>query len=108
MQAILSAAIREDSPRYVIHPGDLAWWAYHSDPRTDGQISYWLDGDLGFVVLFRNHNEIAAFCTPGKSPLPLIEWGCEQLGPGRKSLVSRSPTMPSNPSSKRGIRGGRD
>jgi ribosomal protein S18 acetylase RimI-like enzyme len=90
MQAILSKAIAKDSSRYVIHPGDLAWWAYHSDPSTDEQISYWLDGDQGFVILFRNHNEIAAFCVPGQSPLPLIEWGLEQLGPSAKVVCVSS------------------
>ncbi len=90
MQAILSAAIREDSPRYVIHPGDLAWWAYHSDPRTDHLVSYWLEGDQAFVVLFRNHSEISAFCVPGQSPLPLIEWGQERLGPTAKVVVVSS------------------
>lgn len=90
MQAILSAAIAHGGPRYVIHPGDLAWWAYHSDPGTDELISYWLDEDQGFVVLFRNHNEIAAFCVPGQSPLPLIEWGQHQLGPSAKVVVVSS------------------
>ncbi|HEY6627611.1 MAG TPA: GNAT family N-acetyltransferase [Acidimicrobiia bacterium] len=90
MQAILSAAIRDDSPRYVIHPGDLAWWAYHSDPLADEQVSYWLDGDQGFAVLFSDHNEVAAFCAPGQSPLPLIEWGREQLGPNAKVVCVSS------------------
>jgi len=44
MQAILSAILEHRGPRYAIHPGDLAWWAYHSDPRTDDAVSYWLDG----------------------------------------------------------------
>jgi ribosomal protein S18 acetylase RimI-like enzyme len=92
MQAILSTAIAHGGPRYVIHPGDLAWWAYHSDPSSDELISYWLDGDQGFVVLFRNNNEsgISAFCVPGRSPLPLIEWGQHQLGPSAKVVFVSS------------------
>jgi ribosomal protein S18 acetylase RimI-like enzyme len=81
MQAILSAAIAQRGPRYAIHPGDLAWWAYHSDPRTEDAVSYWLDGDRGFVVLDANNQEISAFCTPDQSPMPLLEWGQGQLGP---------------------------
>jgi ribosomal protein S18 acetylase RimI-like enzyme len=90
MQAILRRAIASGSPRYVIHPGDLAWWTYHSDPRTDELIGYWLDGDRGFVGLDRNNSEIAAFCVPGRSPLPLIEWGRDQLGPSAKVVVVSS------------------
>jgi GNAT superfamily N-acetyltransferase len=90
MQAIPSAAIREDGPRYVIHPGDLAWWAYHNDPRTDHLVSYWLDGDQGFAVLDRNHNEFSVFCMPGQSPLPLIEWSQQQLGPTAKVVIVSS------------------
>jgi ribosomal protein S18 acetylase RimI-like enzyme len=81
MQAILSAAIARRGPRYAIHPGDLAWWAYHSDPRTDDAVSYWLDGESGFVVLDAHEHQIAVFCIPDQSPIPLLEWASRQLGP---------------------------
>jgi ribosomal protein S18 acetylase RimI-like enzyme len=80
MQAILSAALAHRGPRYVFHPGDLAWWGYHSDPRTDEAVSYWLDTDQGFVVLDANNQEILAFSLPDQSPMPLLEWGQERLG----------------------------
>jgi len=81
MQAILSAALATGGPRYVFHPGDLAWWVHHSDPRTDEAVSYWLDADLGFAVLDANNQEIFAFSLPDQSPIPLLEWGQERLGP---------------------------
>lgn len=68
----------------MIHPGDLAWWAYHSDPRTQGDVTYWLDDDRGFVVLGANNDEISAFCVPAVSPIPLLNWGREQLGPNAR------------------------
>ncbi|HLF43554.1 MAG TPA: GNAT family N-acetyltransferase [Acidimicrobiia bacterium] len=89
MQAILSQAIGHNGPRYAIHPGDLAWWAYHSDPRTEGAVTYWLEEGRGFVVLDANNHEIAAFCVPEVSPMPLLEWGQDQLGPdARVGFVS--------------------
>ncbi|HEY4607101.1 MAG TPA: GNAT family N-acetyltransferase [Acidimicrobiia bacterium] len=88
MQAILSAAIAQRRPRYAIHPGDLAWWAYHGDPRTEDAVSYWLDGDRGFVVLDANTQEIFAFCLPDQSPMPLLEWGQGQLPQARIGDVS--------------------
>lgn len=66
IHAILGRAIEQRGPRYVIHPGDLAWWAYHSDPRTEHDVSYWLDAvefyaALGFtriadLRLWRKHS----------------------------------------------------
>lgn len=32
MQAIASQALASGGSRYVIHPGDLAWWVHHEDP----------------------------------------------------------------------------
>lgn len=88
MSEILSAALASGSPRYTIHPGDLAWWVHHADPRTETDHSYWLD-DNGFAELDTAHAEVAAFAAPGESPLALIEWACDQLGPGAKvSFVS--------------------
>jgi ribosomal protein S18 acetylase RimI-like enzyme len=84
MQAILSAILEYRGPGYAIHPGDLAWWAFHSDPLTDDAMTYWLDGDRGFVVLDAHEQRNAAFCVPNQSPIPLLEWARGQLGPDAK------------------------
>ncbi len=84
MQAILSAILEHRGPGYAFHPGDLAWSAYHSDPRTDDAVSYWLDGDRGFVVLDAHEQLIVAFCIPDQSPIPLLEWARGQLGQDAK------------------------
>ena len=83
MQAIASAALAAGGPRYTVHPGDLAWWVHHEDPRKADSISYWLWGDRGFVVL--SDDEISAITLPGEEVIPLIEWGLRRLD-GKASL----------------------
>ncbi len=82
MQAILSRNLDLGGPRYSIHPGDLAWWVYHSDPRRDADTSYWLDEESGFVVLGGHGKEVVAFAVHGHSPLELITWGMQRVGTG--------------------------
>ena len=82
MQGILSRNLELGGPRYSIHPGDLAWWVYHSDPRRDADTSYWLDEESGFAVLGGHDDEVVAFAVHGHSPMGLIEWGLQRLGSG--------------------------
>lgn len=84
MQVVLSAAIAAVGSRYIIHPGDLAWWIHHVDPRKSGD-SYWLWEDRGFVALEADENRFNAFTIPGEHIEPLIEWGQARLG-GRASV----------------------
>ena len=82
MQQILSRNLELGGPRYSIHPGDLAWWVHHPDPRRQADTSYWLDGESGFVELGGHDGEVVAFSIHGHSPMGLITWGLERLGSG--------------------------
>jgi ribosomal protein S18 acetylase RimI-like enzyme len=87
LQAILSAQLHDGGPRFSIHPGDLAWWVWHADPRLAHQMSYWLDEDVGFVVLNAHEGEVDVFTVPGALPGPLVEWGLRQIGPGGRFMA---------------------
>jgi hypothetical protein len=65
MQAIASRALASGGTRYVVHPGDPAWWVHHEDPRLAESTSYWLLDDGGLVVLSEG-TEINAFTLPGE------------------------------------------
>ena len=78
MQAIASQALASGGVRYSLHPGDLAWWIHHEDPRVADATTYWLMGDSGFAVLVEG-KEVNAFTVPGRDPTGLIEWGRERL-----------------------------
>lgn len=78
MQAIASKALAAGGVRYSLHPGDLAWWVHHEDPRLADATTYWLMGDTGFAVLVEG-KEINAFTVPGIDPIGLIEWGRGRL-----------------------------
>jgi ribosomal protein S18 acetylase RimI-like enzyme len=78
LRSIASEALTRDVPRYTIHPGDIAWWVCHEDPRLADSTSYWLWDDSGFVVVSKD--EISAFTRPGLDVIPLIEWARIRLG----------------------------
>jgi ribosomal protein S18 acetylase RimI-like enzyme len=86
MQAIASRALASGGVRYSLHPGDLAWWIHHEDPRVADATTYWLMGDSGFAVLVEG-KEINAFTVPGGDPIGLIEWGRERLD-GKAEVAS--------------------
>jgi ribosomal protein S18 acetylase RimI-like enzyme len=79
LQGLLSRGLQVGGPRYSFHPGDLAWWVHHSDPRQDTE-TYWVDGEDGLAVLGGHENEVLAFAVPGRSPLRLIVWGLDRVG----------------------------
>jgi len=81
LRTILSMILDHGGPRYAIHPGDLAFWVFHSHPQIDDPVTYWLDAERGFVILDAHEQQIAVFCIPHQSPIPLLEWASEQLGP---------------------------
>ena len=83
MQEILSRNLAHGGPRYSIHPGDLAWWAYHSYPREEDD-SYWLEEGTGFAALERHENEVVAFSLPGQSPAALGFVGPRPYGACRR------------------------
>jgi ribosomal protein S18 acetylase RimI-like enzyme len=78
MQGIASSALAAGGPRYTVHPGDLAWWVYHQDPRRADSTSYWLWEDRGFIAF--DGSEISAFTLPGEDVIPLVEWSRERAG----------------------------
>lgn len=80
MQEVLAAGIASAGPAYHIHPGDLAWWIFHDDPRYPGHLEFWLAPGEGVLVLDLRTDEINAFATPGNSVIPLIEFAQERLG----------------------------
>ncbi len=79
-QAIASSCLAAGGTRYTVHPGDLAWWVHHEDPRLAASTSYWLWEDRGFVALAEDETNI--FTLPGEEIVPLIEWSQERLGGG--------------------------
>lgn len=93
MQDVLSDAVAVPGTRYSIHPGDLAWWMHHADPRHVDQTSYWMLEDDGVLVVDAGKSEMAAFARPGASPVPMIEWGQRRLeGGGTVGWVSDEDT----------------
>lgn len=80
MQEILSEALAESDGRYTIHPGDLAWWMWHDDPRYPDTVSYWLQPGVGFVVIDARSGEINVFATEAQNRLPLLDWAQRRLG----------------------------
>ncbi len=73
MQAIASHALASGGARCSIHPGDLAWWVHHEDPRLADSTTYWLMGDTGFAALVEG-KDINAATVPGGDLVLLIEW----------------------------------
>jgi ribosomal protein S18 acetylase RimI-like enzyme len=81
MQAVLSDGLAFGGERYYVHPGDLAWWMYHADPRATGRVSYWMQGQDGFAVIDSSDpSEISAFTRPGRPLMPLVRWSQRRLG----------------------------
>lgn len=78
MQAIVSRALASPGPRYVAHPGDLAWWVHHEDPRTADQFSYWIWDEAAVIVLGEDSVDVSAI--PGAPITDLIEWAQGHLG----------------------------
>jgi ribosomal protein S18 acetylase RimI-like enzyme len=78
MQEIASQALASGGARCPIHPGDLAWWVHHEDPRLADSTTYWLMGDTGFAVLVEG-KDINALTVPGGDLVGLIEWSRQRL-----------------------------
>ena len=80
IRSILSDAISADSPRFSVHPGDMFWWMYHSDPRHPDQDALWIQGEDALLNIERTEPEIGTFARPGHSTIGLIEWAQRRLG----------------------------
>lgn len=80
MQRILAACLKQDSGRYTIHPGDLAWWMWHDDPRYPHHDSYWVRRGEAVLVIEARRREISAFAVPGMPVIPIIEWAQRKMG----------------------------
>jgi ribosomal protein S18 acetylase RimI-like enzyme len=78
MQAIAARCLGPGGARNSIHPGDLAWWVHHEDPRLADSTTYWLMGDTGFAVLVEG-KDIKAFTVPGGDLVGLVEWSRQRL-----------------------------
>lgn len=89
MQRVLAAALADDGDRYSAHPGELAWWMFHGDPRFPDHLSFWRQDDQGIVVIDSRNPEINAFTVPGHPLEPLIGWATRYLrGRGEVGWVS--------------------
>lgn len=90
MYDILSGGIARNDDRYYIHPGDLSWWRYHSDPRFPDHDTYWVQDDSAFVVIdSRPPGEINVFARPGVDRIPLMRWAQRRLdGRGEFAWIS--------------------
>lgn len=90
MQAILSKALEADDGRESPHPGDLAWWMWHADPRHAANQSYWIQDGRAVVFLDSGEpGEIGVFAIPGVDRIPLVEWGLSRLhGQGEVGFVA--------------------
>jgi ribosomal protein S18 acetylase RimI-like enzyme len=78
LQKVLSTALVETDTEYIAHPGDIAWWIHHVDPRWN--LTLWRQGESAIVVLEETGREISVFATPGTSRFGLIEWAQRRLG----------------------------
>jgi ribosomal protein S18 acetylase RimI-like enzyme len=80
LQAILSAGLAAGDGRYSIHPGDLAWWVYHDDPRHPDHFSMWVQGTDAFVVVDSlDPGENCVFARPGVDRMALLKWAQKRL-----------------------------
>lgn len=79
MQEILSSALAAGAGAYTIHPGDLAWWMWHADPRHPDRISYWMIPDGVVLVIDAGSNEIDVSAASGRDRIPVIEWAQRRL-----------------------------
>jgi ribosomal protein S18 acetylase RimI-like enzyme len=91
MQALLSEALLSGGPGYALHPGELAWWVHHADPRTSGGITYWWWEDRAWLVLDTGNDEFAVFARGGRRIEPLLEWAQRRLS-GKAAIGSVSTT----------------
>ena len=78
LQGVLSKALAEPDTRYIAHPGDLAWWIHHVDPRWN--LTVWRQGESAILVLEETRGEISVFTKQGVSRVGLIEWAQRRLG----------------------------
>lgn len=83
MQGILSRHLTA-ADRYTIHPGDLAWWVHHADPRRTP--SEYVRGDDAIAVLDPDGAEIDLFGGDGRIAL-LDHWGTAPRTVGWVSAV---------------------
>ena len=91
MQSILSDSIAAGGTRYTIHPGDLAWWIHHADPREDDK--YWLWDDWGFAAVDTRHQTVDLFARPTENRAPMIDWAQTQ----RKTKDEERPEIKEAP-----------
>jgi gamma-glutamylcyclotransferase len=81
MQGILSSGLSATTSRDFIHPGDLAWWIHHDDPRFPDHFSCWVQEEGGLLVVdSRPPFEINVFGLPGVARMPLVRWAQRRLG----------------------------
>ncbi|OFW67456.1 MAG: hypothetical protein A2Z12_03370 [Actinobacteria bacterium RBG_16_68_21] len=78
IQAILADRLADPAASYAPHPGDLAWWFYHQDPRHPPLESFVM-GDA-CAVIDRHDGELDVFHRPGADPAPALERGLETIG----------------------------
>lgn len=89
MQDILSEALAGEVPRYTAHPGDLAWWVYHEDPRYPDSVSYWIQDDRAMLAIDSRSKEIFPFARAGEDVFVIIDWAQRRLdGRGEVGWVS--------------------
>lgn len=77
MQSLLSRSLSNPT-RYTIHPGDLAWWVWHADPKCI--VSYWMRSESGLIVAEAKAEDIGVFTPTGESAAPLVEWAQRRFG----------------------------
>jgi gamma-glutamylcyclotransferase len=91
MQSILSSALSAGTERYSIHPGDLAWWMWHEDPRQADRVSYWIVPQEVLLVIDAAGSEIDVFASSERDRAPYIEWAQRRLrGKGQVAGVADS------------------
>jgi ribosomal protein S18 acetylase RimI-like enzyme len=91
MRKILSAAFSAETDRYNLHPGDLAWWLWHDDPRQADRVSYWMIPGEVLLVIDAESMQIDVFAPPGRDRATVIEWAQRRLrGEGEVARVADS------------------
>jgi GNAT superfamily N-acetyltransferase len=91
IQSILGDRLLEPAVPYAPHPGDLAWWLYHQDPRR-APLEILVAGGT-FAVVDRSTPEVDVFGRGESDRVPILLGALDRIGgPAKVGFVSARDT----------------